>query len=157
MKVKDFFGVVFSVLISEGIGFLSSLFAGDLKASYATFTKPVLAPPDWLFGIAWAILYLFMGIAAYLIYRSTVPKERKKIALVWYALQLFINFIWSIIFFRADSMWLAFAVIIILDILVLITLIRFKQINKNAFLLMLPYFIWILFATYLNIAFAILN
>lgn len=81
MKVKDFFGVVFSVLISEGIGFLSSLFAGDLKASYATFTKPVLAPPDWLFGIAWAILYLFMGIAAYLVYRSTVPKERKK--LLW--------------------------------------------------------------------------
>lgn len=157
MKVKDFFGVVFSVLISEGIGFLSSLFAGDLKASYATFAKPVLAPPDWLFGIAWAILYLFMGIAAYLVYRSTVPKERKKIALVWYAIQLFINFIWSIIFFRADSMWIAFAVIIILDILILITLIRFKQINKNAFLLMLPYFIWILFATYLNIAFAILN
>lgn len=157
MKVKDFFGVVFSVLISEGIGFLSSLFAGDLKASYATFTKPVLAPPDWLFGIAWTILYLFMGIAAYLVYRSIVPKERKKIALVWYAIQLFINFIWSIIFFRADSMWLALAVIIILDILVLITMIRFRQINKNAFLLMVPYFIWILFATYLNVAFAILN
>ncbi|MDQ0362319.1 TspO/MBR family protein [Breznakia pachnodae] len=157
MKVRDFFGVVFSVLISEGIGFLSSLFAGDLKASYATFTKPVLAPPDWLFGIAWAILYLFMGIAAYLVYRSNVPKVRKKIALVWYAIQLFINFIWSIIFFRADSMWIAFAVIIILDILVLITMIRFRQINKNAFLLMVPYFIWILFATYLNVAFAILN
>lgn len=135
---------------------LGNLFSGKAGQIYTSFVKPPLSPPGWLFGVIWPILYLLMGIAAYIIYQTPPTPERKK-ATTLYWVQLFVNFLWPIIFFRFKWYWISVAVIILLDVLVLITTIRFYKIKKAAGYLMIPYLIWILFATYLNIGIAVLN
>ena len=99
-----------------------------------------------------------MGTAAYFVWDSVRgTKEERNEALKLYIAQLAVNFLWSIVFFRFDAYWLAVAVIILLDILVVMTMIKFKQINRLSYWLMIPYLIWLLFATYLNIGVAVLN
>lgn len=97
-----------------------------------------------------------MGIALFLIVREPGSRE-KSTALALFAVQLFLNFIWSIIFFAGGMLWVAFAIVLALDVAVLLCLIRFIPLNKFASWLFAPYLVWILFATYLNIAFALLN
>ncbi len=156
VKKIDWFQLFVIVLATELIGMLSSLFSGNAGQIYSSFIKPPLSPPGWLFGVIWPILYLLMGIAAYIIYQSPPTPDRKK-AITLYWMQLFVNFLWPIVFFRFEWYWIAFAVILILDVLVLTTTIWFYRIKKVAGYLMLPYFLWILFATYLNIGIAVLN
>lgn len=156
MKKINWFQLIVIVLVTELIGMLGNLFSGKAGQIYTSFVKPPLSPPGWLFGVIWPILYLLMGIAAYIIYQTPPTPERKK-ATTLYWVQLFVNFLWPIIFFRFKWYWISVAVIILLDVLVLITTIRFYKIKKAAGYLMIPYLIWILFATYLNIGIAVLN
>ena len=148
-----------SIAFAEFVGVTSSLLAGDIKAKYAQYAKPVLSPPDWLFGIMWPVLYALMGWAAYLIYAETKPNvdETRGRALRLYGLQLFVNSMWSIVFFRFDLLWGAFVVIVVLDVLVFRTMQEFKKLNAAAVLLLVPYLLSILFATYLNAGVAYLN
>ncbi|MDP4133207.1 MAG: TspO/MBR family protein [Bacillota bacterium] len=156
MKKINWFRLIVIVLITELIGLLGSLFSGNTGEIYTSFTKPPLSPPGWLFGIVWPVLYLLMGIAAYIIYQMPKSPERKK-ATTLYWIQLLVNFIWPIVFFRFEWYWISVAIILLLDVLVLITTLYFYKIRKGAEYLMLPYLLWILFATYLNIGIAILN
>lgn len=144
------------VLTTELIGMLASLFSGNAGQIYTTFIKPPLSPPGWLFGVIWPVLYLLMGIAAYIIYQTPQTPDRK-MATTLYWVQLFVNFLWPIIFFRFEWYWISVIVILILDVLVVMTMIRFYKINKTAGYLLIPYLLWILFATYLNIGIAMLN
>ena len=146
-----------SIVFAEFVGILSGLLAGDIKTKYAQYVKPVLSPPDWLFGVMWPILYALMGWASYLIYVNSSQKETRRKALCLYGIQLFLNFIWSIVFFRFDLLWGAFAIIVALDILVFCTIKEFKKLNDSAAFLMVPYLVWILFATYLNAGVAFFN
>lgn len=150
-------GLLISILFVELIGITSSLLSGPTKSIYATYTKPPLSPPDWIFGIVWPLLYAFMGIAVYLVYKSDIQIPERRKALALFALQLFLNFMWSIIFFRFNMLWGAFVIILLLDIAVILTISTFNLINKKAVVLMLPYLFWILFATYLNAGLAFLN
>lgn len=150
-------GLLISILIAELTGILSSLIAGSIRPVYNAYIKPPFSPPGWLFGVVWPLLYALMGIAAYLIYKSDVEKAKKNNALRLYCVQLFLNFMWSIVFFRFDLLWGALIVLLLLDIFVIFTMIAFSRINKTAMWLMLPYLLWILFATYLNAAIALLN
>ncbi len=156
LKKVNWFQLLSIILITELAGVLSSLSSGNVGQIYASLNKPPLSPPGWLFGVVWPILYLLMGIAAYIIYQAPQSPEREK-AINLYWVQLFINFLWPIVFFRFEWFWISVLVILLLDVLVLITTILFYRINKIAGYLMIPYLLWILFATYLNIGIAVLN
>lgn len=156
MKKINWSQLLAIVLITQLAGMLGSLFSGNTGQLYTSLIKPPLSPPGWLFGVIWPILYLMMGIAAYIIYQTAQTPERQK-ALTLYWVQLFVNFIWPIVFFRFEWYWISAAVIILLDILVFMTAVSFYKINKAAGYLMIPYLLWILFATYLNIGAAVLN
>ncbi len=156
IKKINWFQLLVIVLIAELVGVLGSLFSGNTGQIYTSFVKPPLSPPGWLFGVIWPILYLLMGIAAYIIYQSPETLDRKK-AITLYWVQLLVNFLWPIVFFRFEWYWISVVVILLLDILVLMTTIWFCKIKKVAGYLMMPYLLWVLFATYLNIAIAVLN
>lgn len=155
-KAKRGITLVICLAVPLLVGALSGVLAGNIRAIYEGLNTPPLSPPGWLFGIVWPILYLLMGWASYLVVRDGTSKEKTG-ALALYVGQLAVNFSWSIIFFRADAFWVAFAVILLLDILVIGTMIAFRKINKLSFLLFLPYMVWISFATYLNLGTAWLN
>ena len=142
-----------SLLISLGTGILSSLFTPNSREQYATLYKPPLAPPGWLFPVVWTILFILMGVAAYLVYISNSPNKEN--ALKLYLVQLFVNFGWSIIFFRWEAYWLAFTWLLLLLYLVYLTAKEFYQINKLAGILMIPYLIWLIYAGYINLAIAV--
>ena len=156
MKKIDWIQLLTIILISELVGVLGSLLSGNPGVIYTSFVKPPLSPPGWLFGVIWPVLYLLMSIAAYIIYQTPQTLERKKATTIYW-IQLFVNFLWPIVFFRFEWYWIAAGVIILLDILVSITTLRFYKINKAAGYLMIPYLLWILFATYLNFGIAVLN
>ena len=154
MRKINWFQLIAIILITELVGVLGSLFSGNMGQSFTTLKKPPLSPPGWLFGIIWQILYLLMGIAVYIIYQKP-PESQKAINLYW--IQLLVNFLWPIVFFRFELYWIAVAVILILDVLVFLTTVWFYKISKVAGYLMIPYLLWILFATYLNIGIALMN
>ncbi len=148
--------------ISAGIalltGFLSSMLSGGGQmTTYQTITQPPYAPPGWLFGVVWPVLYILMGIAAYLVYSTCAKQEDKRKALLTYGLQLFVNFSWSIIFFRFQEYGIAAVVLALLLFLVTLTITFFYHVNTTAALLLIPYYLWLLFAYYLNIGVALLN
>ena len=146
-----------SIIISEGVGALSALFSMDTMGKYKELIQPSFSPPGWIFPIVWGILYLFMGIASYLVYSSGADKKEVKSALSFYALQLVFNFFWTILFFRFELRGFAFLWIIALLILVIITTVKFYKINKTAGYLMIPYVLWVSFASVLNYAIWQLN
>lgn len=146
--------LIISLLISLGVGGLSFLITMGSMDIYKYLVKPPLAPPSILFPIVWTILYILMGISAYLIYRdSSIDNGALKV----YLIQLFINFVWPILFFLLSYRLLSLIWIILLVIVVIVMIIKFYKVNRVAAYLQIPYLIWILFATYLNLGFYILN
>lgn len=141
-----------SIIIVELVGILAGILSSGQRQMYTNYVKPPLSPPGWLFGVVWTILYFLMGISIYIISQQKIKKAKN---LFWF--QLLINFIWPLVFFRLNMYWISVAVIILLDILVFATINIFYKINKLASFLMIPYLLWILFATYLNIGIAVLN
>lgn len=147
--------LILSLLISLGVGGLSALITMGSMDIYKYLDKPFLAPPSIVFPIVWTILYIFMGISSYLIYES--KDVNKQSALLIYGLQLFVNFIWPIFFFVLSNRLFALFIIIILLVLIVVMMVKFYKINKLAAYLQIPYLIWVIFATYLNYGFYILN
>lgn len=158
MKPIDLKKLIIAIAIPEAVGLISSIIAGNISESYKATERPPLSPPGIVFPIVWIVLYAMMGIASYIIAVEVKGWDRKKQdALAFYGLQLAVNFIWPIIFFRFEAYWLAAVVILVLLAMVVITACRFKELNTTAFWLMVPYILWLVFATYLNIGVAILN
>lgn len=137
------------------IGGLSSLITMGNMQLFDSINKPPLAPPKWLFPVAWTILYIMMGIASYFLYKADSEEGRE--ALVLYGIQLFFNFWWSIIFFNLKAYWFDAIWLFTMWIIILILLIKSKKIDVRSFWLLLPYFLWTTFAFYLNVGIAILN
>lgn len=156
-KIKSLTYLLLFIVGIEIIGGLSGFFAGNIKEIYNNLILPPLAPPDYLFGIVWPILYALIAIAAYLIfYNLKNQKSDSQIALFYFRIQLILNFIWSIIFFKG-YFWLGVIIILLLDFIVYLCIIKFSKINRLSSFFLIPYFIWIVFATYLSISVAILN
>lgn len=147
--------LVVSLLISLGVGTVASILTSGSYSIYENLSKPPLSPPGFIFPVVWIILYILMGISAYLIYIS--DSDEKNLALKFYAVSLIVNFFWPIFFFKFGLFWLAFFWLLLLIFIVAVTLILFKKINPTAAWLLVPYLIWILFAAYLNLFTAILN
>ncbi len=143
------------IVAAELVGALSRLLSGNSFSFYNELIKPPLSPPGWLFPVMWAILYALMGISAFMIYISDA-KERSK-ALVLYGAQLFVNFTWSIVFFRFRMPGISVAVILTLLALIVAMIVIFRRIRPAAAYLNIPYLIWIIYASYLNIGVFLLN
>ena len=144
-----------SLLIPLSIGFLSGLLSlGGIKA-FDSLVKPPLSPPGFIFPIVWTILYVLMGISSYLIYKEN--DYHSNCCLKIYLINLFVNFLWTPLFFGLNLRLFSFIWILLLDVVIVYMIICFYKVNKKAAYLQIPYVIWCLFATYLNLAFYILN
>lgn len=121
---------------------------------YNYLVNPPLSPPSYLFPVVWNILYLLIGISYY-IYRKNNNDDSLTIKL--YYIQLILNYLWSIIFFTLKLRTLAVIWIIVLAITVIYLIIRFYKEERTIFYLFIPYILWVLFATYLNIGIVVLN
>jgi tryptophan-rich sensory protein len=115
---------------------------------YACLSKPSWTPPDWVFGPVWTVLYAMMAVAAWLVWRT--PSSGRWPALVLFGAQLLFNAAWSYLFFGLHDPGLAFADIVVLWCAILATILAFEWISAPAAALLLPYLLWVSFATVLN-------
>lgn len=139
------------------VGFASGILTRSGVESFSeTAVKPAFMPPDWLFPVAWTILYILMGISAYIV-QSQGNASETRVARVLYLVQLFFNFCWSFIFFNFQAYLFAFIWIIILWLLIIATTIEFSKTSKLAAYLMIPYILWVTFAAVLNFSIYLLN
>lgn len=152
----DWCSLILNLLLSLGTGALAAFLVPGMKAEYANLYKPPLAPPGWVFPVVWTILYIFMGIAAYLIngQRNLAPKEVES-AIAYYVLQLLVNLLWPVLFFRLNLYFTAFFWLLLLWYLVWMTWKKFSELNTYAGKLLVPYLIWLTYAGYLNLSVAI--
>ena len=154
---KNFPKLLLSVGICLGAGILGSFFTiSSIPTWYQTLNKPILSPPNWIFGPAWTILYVLMGISLYLVISAKGRVQSQK-AIRIFAIQLTLNVVWSIIFFGMRNPALAFADIIALLIAILLTIKYFYSISKFAAYLLIPYLLWVSFASILNLMIVLLN
>lgn len=138
------------------VGGLATLLAGGM-GGYSSFAQPPLSPPGWVFPVVWSLLYLAMGYASYRIYTGEDDPVKRRVALGLYWAQLFINFLWPIVFFRLQAFLAAFGVLIVLWILIVATMWQFYKSDERAGDLMIPYLLWVTFAGYLNLGVYLLN
>ncbi len=158
MSLKKLGQLIIAIGACEFAGAVGSLFTFNaISGWYSTLQKPVLNPPSWIFAPVWTTLYALMGISAFLVYQKGWQRKEVKRALGIFGIQLFLNVIWSIIFFGLHLSGLALIDIVLLWIAILITIIAFTKISKPAAWLLLPYLVWVSFATYLNFAIFYLN
>jgi benzodiazapine receptor len=158
MKLNNPAKLIIAVLTPICAGLIGSIFTvQSIPTWYATLVKPELSPPNWIFGPAWTTLYILMGIAAFLVWKKEIKNKAVKTALIVFAGQLLLNTIWSIIFFGMQNPFWAFIDIIALWIAIVINIIFFYKVSRPAALLLLPYILWISFASYLNYSIWMLN
>jgi len=147
--------LIVSIAISLGVGALSGYMIKDSMSLYQALVNPPLTPPGWIFPVVWTILYILMGISVYLIYIS--DSKEKVQALQIYAIQLMLNFIWSLVFFNMQAYLLAFVILLFLWLSIIAMIKIFYEINPLAAKLQVPYLLWVTFAGYLNLAIYFLN
>lgn len=152
IKLKS---LLFNTILSVGVGLLSALLTGNSMQLYGDINRPALAPPAWLFPVVWSMLYVLMGVSAYIIGESSSPAKTS--ALRTYYLQLAVNFVWPFLFFVFGQYWFSFVWLLVLWALVFVMIIQFYKINKTAAYLQIPYLLWLTFAAYLNFSIAVLN
>ncbi|MEI7434204.1 MAG: TspO/MBR family protein [Methanomicrobiales archaeon] len=124
---------------------------------YTGLIKPVLTPPNWLFGPVWTTLYILMGIALYLVIREGTEKKPVQLGIMVFAAQLIVNVVWSLVFFGLQSPLLGLITILVLIALVLATIYFFYHVSRTAAVLLVPYIVWVCIATYLNAMILVLN
>ncbi len=145
--------LLFWVGLTLLLGFVGGLIGS--AESYETLVKPPLSPPGILFPIVWTVLYTLMGVSAYLVWNS--GDLDRTAALRLYLIQLIVNVLWPLLFFRLEWRLFSFFWIITLILLVILMLVSFNAICKIATYLNIPYLLWLLFAAYLNLGFYLLN
>ncbi len=151
MNVKNILAFIICIAIPQLAGGVGALFtSANIPTWYASLARPDLAPPNWVFGPVWTILFLLMGIALFIVWRRGQEKEWVSGALALFATQLVLNVLWSILFFGLRSPGLALIEIGVLWLAILATIFSFSQLAKTAGLLLVPYLLWVSFAAYLN-------
>lgn len=158
-NTKSFFiKALVSVITCQLVGVVGALFtASSVKTWFPTLEKPFFNPPSWIFGPVWTTLYLLMGIAAALVWHEDLCRREVKTALKVFVAQLFLNFLWSILFFGLQSPLLGLLDIVPLFFLIVLTIKYFYLIHKTAAWLLIPYVLWVGFASILNFAIWWLN
>lgn len=159
MKNK-FAWVLFFVFICEAAGIIGSAATfSAIPTWYATLIKPAFNPPNWLFGPVWTTLYALMGISVFLIFQKLHVKDKKKKNLrelksliVLFFVHLAVNTLWSIVFFGMREILAAYVVILLLWMMIAVLILRFYKFSRAASWLLVPYFLWVSFASVLNFA-----
>ncbi len=123
---------------------------------YNSLNKPALNPPNWIFAPMWGIIYFLMFCSFWLMIYSDTNIDKKP-AIILFVTQLLLNFSWSPIFFYFHNIKLAFVIIFFLNLFLILTIISFFKISKISAILLIPYLLWLIFATYLNFEFMRLN
>lgn len=166
MKINNRVKLLLSIVVSLLAGAIGSVFtASAVTGWYATLTKPLLSPPNYVFGPVWTTLYILMGVSLFLVWKrdsfslffNREIKKARRVGLILFFVQLFFNTIWSIIFFNFQNTGLALVTIGLLWISIVATALTFYKVSKVAGWLFLPYILWVSFASYLNYAIWSLN
>jgi tryptophan-rich sensory protein len=146
-QALGFAGWLALCLVAGAIGGWAS---ANANTFYAALTKPMWAPPGWLFGPVWTVLYVSMAIAAWLVWRSRADRKSRSLALWLFVAQLAVNALWSWLFFAWQLGGVAFAEIVLLWLLIACTIGAFWRVSRVASLLLAPYLLWVTFASALN-------
>lgn len=155
-KLKEAGKLVLSVIVCQLAGVLGSLFTMPaIPTWYASLNKPSFAPPGSVIGTVWLILYTLMGISLYLVWTAKKKDEKKAIGV--FGFQLFLNALWSFLFFGLKSPLYGLICILMMWVAILATIVTFYKIDKKAAYLLVPYLAWISIATLLNYLIWVLN
>jgi benzodiazapine receptor len=153
--------IILSCAVCLGLGFLSGLVTMDeIQHWYAGLNKPFFNPPNWIFGPAWSILYLLMGIS-FALYWQRLQNAGMRVLRAkgtkYFGIQFALNLAWSFIFFKLHNPLFAFIEICILWLFILLTIAHFYKIHRTAGWLLIPYILWVSFASLLTISIYLLN
>ena len=142
--------VACGVSLSAGVvGSLAMTLEG-FRPWYTSIDKPVFTPPDWVFAPVWTVLYVLMGVAAFLVWRRGLTLRAVRAALAWFFVQLVFNVAWTPVFFGLHRIGAALAIVVLLAAAVLMTMYRFFLVSRAAGWLLVPYLAWVSYATVLN-------
>jgi tryptophan-rich sensory protein len=156
--MRDIGKLFISVVGCELVGIAATPFTiAAIPTWYATLNKPFFSPPNWVFGPVWTTLYFLMGVSAFLIWQKGLQKKQVKRAFVYFILQLIFNFLWSLLFFGLHSSLFGLIGIVLLLIFIVLSIVSFYKLSKIAAYLLVPYLIWVSFATILNTSLLVLN
>ncbi len=156
--MKNLLKLIVCIAICQLAGVIGSIFTMDnIPTWYASLTKPPLQPPNWLFGPVWITLYTLMGISLFLVIKKGFEFPGVKAGTAIFAVQLVLNTLWSIVFFGMHELLFSIIIIASLWLMILLTMLKFKPISLTAAVLLLPYLLWVSFASYLNSAIYVLN
>jgi translocator protein len=157
-EMKNALRIPAFILVCLLAGFIGSIFTTpSIPGWYAGLTKPSFNPPNWVFAPVWTTLYVLMGLSGFLVYEKGPKKREVRKALAVFAVQLVLNALWSIVFFGAHMILGAAILIVVLWAMIVITIRLFSRISKAAACLLVPYILWVSFATVLNISLFVLN
>ncbi len=156
--MKKYSQLALAIIGCELVGIVSTPFTiSAIPTWYRTLNKPFFSPPNWIFGPVWTTLYLLMGISAFIIWQKGLKKKKVNEAITYFGIQLFLNFIWTFLFFGLRNPLLGLIDIVVLWIFIVLTILKFYRLSKPAAYLLIPYLLWVSFATILNFFILILN
>jgi len=158
MNIRDIWKLVVSIVACLAAGAIGSIFTRSaIPTWFVTLEKPVFSPPNWLFAPVWTLLYILMGIAAFLVWRKGLGNRQVRSALIVFLIQLILNTLWSVVFFGLESPLFGLVIISVLWVVILVTVIQFFNISRAASMLLWPYLLWVTFAAVLNSSIWLLN
>lgn len=149
---------IFCILLCLSAGGIGSAFtASAIPGWYATLAKPSFSPPSWIFAPVWTLLYILMGLAAAIVWQRGLQNLQVRTALVVFLIQLILNMLWPILFFGLRSPLYGLVDILFLWVMILVTIAQFSKVSVPAALLLIPYILWVTFASGLNFGIFFLN
>jgi benzodiazapine receptor len=158
IKRQRITNIIVWITICLAVSILGALFSKNASSDwYNELVKPQFMPPAWVFGIVWPILYIFMGIAASIVWQAGIQRREVKTAIILFFAQLILNLLWTPIFFGLYMIGFALLDIVILWFFILLTIITFWKVKKLSALFLIPYICWVTFAIFLNASIFVLN
>jgi tryptophan-rich sensory protein len=155
---EDAIKLILSIVACQVAGSMGSIFTNmSVSTWYPTLIKPWFTPPAGVIPAVWIMLFTLMGVSLFLVWREGFSRPEVKLAIYVFAAQLVVNILWSAAFFGLRSPLAGLVVIIVLWITILLTIVKFWPVSRNAALLLVPYILWVSFAAYLNYSFLMLN
>ena len=150
--------MIISLAICQFAGVIGSIFTySSVNTWYAELEKPFFTPPDWVFAPVWMVLYTLMGVSAFLVWKRGLNDKKVRAGLEVFLLQLFLNSLWSFVFFGLKAPVLAMYLILVMWMAILWTMLKFRDVSKAAWRLLMPYLLWVGYAVLLNAGIVVLN